>query len=132
MRTWKWEKVPASDDGWVYERELGSGTFGQVSLWVRYDEGGKIAERSACKEIALSEEDLRDISFNGPRRDQIRREALLHSQISAKDPRARHIVLYHGDDFFFQDKVHRIYIEYCPHGDLWEVKRRLFERKDKT
>jgi hypothetical protein len=79
------EEGAASDDGWVYDRELGEGSFGQVSLWVRYDEAGKLVERCASKEVPVEHE-----------RNQMRREAFMHSLISAKDPNGRYIVVYRG------------------------------------
>jgi hypothetical protein len=111
----------ASDDGWVYDRELSEGSFGQVSLWVRYDEAGKVVERCASKEVPVEHE-----------RNQMRREAFMHSLISAKDPNGRYIVVYRGDEYCHDDRVHRLYLEVCPYGDLFDVKKRMFDRKDKA
>ena len=99
------EEGAASEDGWKLVRELGEGSFGQVLLWVRHDEAGKVVEKCASKDVSV-----RDTPLYSDGADENIREAFMHARVSAKDPDGRHIVVYRGEDLFYDDRVHRLYV----------------------
>jgi hypothetical protein len=107
---------------YVFQKILGKGSYGHASLWVRYDEDGNIVKRVAIKDEFVKENKWNKPStFFGDVQDRQPREAVMHRLISNQDPNALHTVKYLASALFMEEKLVRIYMEYCEHGEFYEV-----------
>jgi hypothetical protein len=99
---------------YVFQKILGKGSYGHASLWVRYDEVGNIVERVAVKDELVKENSWNKPStFFGDVQDRQPREAVMHRLISNQDPNALHTVRFLASALFMEEKLVRIYMEFC-------------------
>ncbi|EME83620.1 uncharacterized protein MYCFIDRAFT_196840 [Pseudocercospora fijiensis CIRAD86] len=112
---------------WEFSNMLGSGTYGNVSLWTRKDESGSITGRTAIKEAYL-----------GPRpgksKDSWNNARFWCHPMSIRYPMEAGIMrrlndLQHSESIvqnlayasYDAKKMFRLYLEFCEHGDLNEL-----------
>jgi hypothetical protein len=104
---------------WEATELLGSGAFGTVGLWQVFDERtGRPVDSVAIKETRDFERDREMIKRVRPLED-LPREAFFQDYMgrrSANVPYLRKVV-----QFVDQAEQWRLYMEYCPHGDLRDM-----------
>lgn len=98
---------------WVGRRPLGAGGFGMAGLWEKHDDDGTVIEQMVIKQI-------------GARKGIWEPEMPVEVKIMRKmqETGCASVVQFIAYKRYLQDRVHRIYMEYCPHGDL----KRLYKR----
>ncbi|KAM3424750.1 hypothetical protein BST61_g6734 [Cercospora zeina] len=105
---------------WQYKCQLGRGSFGNASLWVRYGPGLRIADRQVIKETYTGFHGAR---WNDPRvwlgkyYDRVPLEYALARSASCK-PGGDTILRFNSYGIYDTMAMYRLYGEYCPHGDL--------------
>lgn len=117
----KWGTAPAEfirsysglGNGWVGKRPLGAGGFGMAGLWEKRDGNGTVIEQMVIKQIGVRK---------GIWRPEMPMEVKMMRKMEETD--CPSVVRYEGYRRFLHDQVHRIYMEYCPHGDLKRLYRR--------
>ncbi|KAI9877553.1 MAG: hypothetical protein M1830_003601, partial [Pleopsidium flavum] len=105
----------AHEPGWVGKRPLGEGGFGRAGLWELQDEEGNVRQRMVIKE-----------NMKGRKRGDWDRERpnevyIMQCLRQITCPSIVKLLSYRR---FPRYETHRIYLEYCPHGDL----RKLYKR----
>lgn len=134
----KWDIAPAefirSDsglgNGWVGKRPLGAGGFGMAGLWEKLDGNGAVVEvkstfstspmncLTASKQMVIKQMGVR----KGIWRSEMPMEVKMMKKMEAT--KCPSVVRYIAYRRFLHDQVHRIYMEFCPHGDLKRLYRR--------
>lgn len=117
----KWDIAPAefirSDsglgNGWVGKRPLGAGGFGMAGLWEKLDGNGAVVEQMVIKQMGVRK---------GIWRSEMPMEVKMMKKMEAT--KCPSVVRYIAYRRFLHDQVHRIYMEFCPHGDLKRLYRR--------
>ena len=118
------------DGGWIGKRPLGAGGFGMAGLWERYDRDGTVIEVKIVFFISLTSfltaEKQMVIKQIGIRKGIWRPEMPMEVKMMRKmeETACPSVVRYIAYRRYLHDQVHRIYMEYCCHGDL----KRLYKR----
>ena len=93
----------------------------------RRDNSGNVVEKIAAKDSNWPPRNNIAFYKNGSGDKQLR-EPYMHALLSAQDSTGSHTVIYRGERMF--ETKHRMYLEFCPHGDLWSVMARLNARRN--
>ncbi|CAF9919092.1 G2-specific serine/threonine protein kinase [Imshaugia aleurites] len=101
------------DGGWIGKRPLGAGGFGMAGLWERYDSDGTVIEQMVIKQLGIRK---------GIWRPEMPMEVKMMRKM--EETACPSVVRYIAYRRYLHDQVHRIYMEYCCHGDL----KRLYKR----
>lgn len=107
---------------WHYKCQLGRGSFGNASLWVCYGPGLRIVDRKVVKETyaaSLRGWDDSRLWFGNPL-DRVPLEYALARSVSSKRG-GDTILRVDGYGIYDTLAMHRLYAEYCPHGDLEDL-----------
>ncbi|KAK5121123.1 hypothetical protein LTR85_005607 [Meristemomyces frigidus] len=119
----------------------GEGTDGHIGLWAKIDPNGTVIDvsrilfsayassltqpqRIAVKEVCT--DTMPHISWDssliwyGDPKDERPGEVMMHEALSGLKP-STHVVRLMGSAVYLDQKMYRIYMEYCPHGDLESV-----------
>lgn len=93
-------------------RHLGAGANGRAGLWLQHDHRGMIRRRMVVKETAFSYQ----IDYLNPYHwiSNLPREAYVQSKLTNADD----IVRYMSWTDYRARWQYRMYLEYCPYGDL--------------
>ncbi|KAL6711470.1 hypothetical protein ACN47E_004404 [Coniothyrium glycines] len=99
---------------------LGAGSFGTAGLWVRIDAANNIQERFVVKEARPSHRSWRDPT---EWRDQKPREIRIHEKLDNEAVRTEpnNLITHGGYRLCMSQRRYRIYLEYCPGGDLYHA-----------
>lgn len=103
-----------SSNDWIGKRPLGEGGFGLAGLWERLGEDGTPVDQLCVKQIG------RDRS--GDWDPAIPQEVKIMYHMHETD--CAGAIEIRGYKRYLRESIHRIFMEYCPHGDL----RRLYKR----
>lgn len=108
---------------WHYKCQLGRGSFGNASLWVCYGPDLRIVDRKVVKETYAASlrsgwDDLR--LWFGDSLDRVPLEYVLARSASSKRG-GDTILRVDGYGIYDTHAMHRLYAEYCPHGDLEDL-----------
>lgn len=116
----------------TFERTLGSGGNGNVALWVRRDETGRVADRVAVKEVYMTTKAEWNSSknFYGEIDDRNSREKVMHSLATSRNNRGQHIVDFRASSLDKHKNLLRIYMESCRYGTLTDVRARFRQVTD--
>ena len=103
----------------VFLESIGSGGYGQAGLWVEYDDYGGIVQRLVLKETYTIEANWNaPFIWEGNINDRYPLEVSVHSRLSDIDKDATCIVRFLAHAVYVRKQMYRTYCEYCPHGDL--------------
>ncbi|KAK4541905.1 hypothetical protein LTR36_007269 [Oleoguttula mirabilis] len=118
---------PAWAGGW----SIGSGAFGKASLWVKQDKVGTIIDRLVLKESTLNEDGWANLQENWAKKpnapknskdmnDMIPTEALSMFRLRSRVGASESIVRIRNWRLEAAARKHRLYLEFCPYGDLFD------------
>ncbi|KXT01169.1 hypothetical protein AC578_625 [Pseudocercospora eumusae] len=126
---------PTLQGTWNFSHSLGVGAYGHAGLWEQFDQAGNIIKRIAVKETYLPGSKFTNAMYWATdKRPQLPKEGVMMQDLN-RLPTSTNIVKCHamaGDFWYAQHKLQRLYLEYCPHGDLQSMigeHRLLQERK---
>ncbi|MCJ1467729.1 G2-specific serine/threonine protein kinase [Pseudocyphellaria aurata] len=113
-----WSNIGTSQhaDGWIGTRPLGEAEFGLASLWERFDENGLSVDQMVVKQIGGGRSQDWDPA--------VPQEAMILNRLNDTLDWSG-VIEIRGYKQYLKESVHRIFMEYCPKGDL----RRLYRRQ---
>ncbi|KAL9086887.1 MAG: hypothetical protein Q9165_006893 [Trypethelium subeluteriae] len=122
-------------ENWVGKQVLGRGGFGTVGAWARTDEHNVIQEIIAVKDVPLKESSAwtgnsPENEWNQPfiwydKATRTPLETKLHEVVHHQH--CRNITDLLGWRRYIERGAFRLYLEFCPHGDLAEVLYSYYE-----
>ncbi|KAL8824454.1 MAG: hypothetical protein Q9170_008146, partial [Blastenia crenularia] len=108
------------EDGWVGRQPLGSGAQGRAGLWEKIDADGRVLDRVCIKQTkaaTLSKYDWempQEVAIMSNLLDDGKNNGILQLRSYKRYPRSQ---------------AHRLYLEYCEHGDLEKLIAKYRARK---
>ncbi|KAL9075253.1 MAG: hypothetical protein Q9157_004062 [Trypethelium eluteriae] len=116
-------------ENWVGKQILGRGGMGSVGVWARIDAHNVIQEMIAVKDVPLKESsawsgESPENEWNQPhiwydKATRVPLETKLHEVVHQEH--CRNITSLLGWRRYIERGAFRLYLEFCPHGDLAEV-----------
>lgn len=112
---------------WRFKGTIGTGAWGHAGLWQQHDESQWLANRIVVKESYQGE--IFDVPafWEGEVCRKVIKEESITRYLSTL-PNARNIVKWQGAAIYETMRMYRVYMEYCPHGDLEELIERCIAR----
>ncbi|OQV06504.1 Protein kinase domain-containing protein [Cladophialophora immunda] len=122
------EENVKDDVEWGPVRLLGRGGYGIVGLWQKRDNKNQTIDEVVLKQTAYNSNETRVSAIELDPRAYPRHliEAAIHKDINTQHPGVSpHLRQY---KFIYEDRIHqqgryRFYLEYCPHGSLYQLGR---------
>lgn len=117
---------------WNFHSSLGEGGFGHAGLWIKFDRSGNIIARVAVKETYVGEGHWQEnhLFWDGDIADRKPNEAAMQQRIQEYED-ALNVVKCYGYAVHESLTMIRVYLEYCPCGDLENVIKQYVEIRDK-
>ncbi|KAI9693230.1 MAG: hypothetical protein M1822_005226 [Bathelium mastoideum] len=128
----------ADDQEWRCYAMLGSGGFGIIGLWVAVDESNNVTDRMVVKQVSRRQFEFK--GHNGPHHwnDALlwhespflrySHEAHVHRILNMRPSPA--LVGYRSDVVYKQKEAIRIFLDFCSHGDLWDLNNKYGYYRD--
>lgn len=119
---------------WKYRGTLGTGSWGHAALWQKVDEKGEwMVDQLVIKEAYMPGDKFDQESYwVGSLYRRIVKEEKISRDLSALGNGSESIVKSRGYAIYETLRMVRIYMEYCPHGDLEETIERYLARGNKV
>ncbi|KAL9576723.1 MAG: hypothetical protein Q9212_006864, partial [Teloschistes hypoglaucus] len=111
------------ESGWIGVKPLGEGSFGRAGLWEKRDENGQVIDRICIKQIKQKAKDwMFETDFGKPQEVKVLEDIGQWKSVN--------IIQLRGYRRYPKSRLHRLYLEYCEHGDLGKLitKSRLRKR----
>lgn len=117
IKKWGWRMLEfvrsdhGYEDGWVGVKPLGEGSFGRAGVWEKRDENGKVIDQICIKQIKAKDYDwMVEVDFEKPQEVKVLEDIGQWKSVN--------IIQLRGYRRYPMSRVHRLYLEYCQHGDL--------------
>lgn len=136
------QKDAADAAAWYGIKPLGRGGFGMTGLWEKRDEDGQVVDVGFRVIISLSHSIVKLISpqqhlvikqigkeRGHPWDPDIPNEAVVMEEVRKYLTGNTGIVDFRAYKRYPRREVHRLYMEYCPHGDLHQLIREYRAKK---
>ncbi|KAI4116391.1 MAG: hypothetical protein LQ345_003177 [Seirophora villosa] len=114
-------KDAADAAAWYGIKPLGRGGFGMTGLWEKRDEDGQVVDHLVIKQIGKEP--------GQPWDPDIPQEAVVMEEVRKYLTGNTGIVGFRAYKRYPRREVHRLYMEYCPHGDLHQLIREYRAKK---
>ncbi|KAF7191088.1 G2-specific protein kinase nimA [Pseudocercospora fuligena] len=119
------ERSQQGSGRWQHMGPLGSGGFGSVGVWARYDKYGRVVDRFALKDSYMARMNgngTEDYWNNGSHwygniEDRVPKEYFAMQMLN-QNPDSENIVQCKAYGVYDEKRMYRLYLEYCPHADL--------------
>ncbi|KAL8957775.1 MAG: hypothetical protein Q9193_005040, partial [Seirophora villosa] len=115
------QKDAADAAAWYGIKPLGRGGFGMTGLWEKRDEDGQVVDHVVIKQIGKEP--------GHPWDPDIPSEAVVMEEVRKYLTGNTGIVDFRAYKRYPRREVHRLYMEYCPHGDLHQLIREYRAKK---
>ncbi|KAL8708182.1 MAG: hypothetical protein Q9225_007644 [Loekoesia sp. 1 TL-2023] len=96
------------EEGWVGRKPLGQGAVGRAGMWEKRDADGNVIDQVCIKQTKAQY--LRDYNWRKPSEVKVMEDL--------RDKPNNGTVQLRGYRRYPRSKAHRIYLEYCEHGNL--------------
>ncbi|KAL9007875.1 MAG: hypothetical protein Q9173_006941, partial [Seirophora scorigena] len=117
-------KDAADAAAWYGVKPLGRGGFGMTGQWEKRDEDGQVVDHLVIKQIGKEP--------GHPWDPDIPNEAVVLEEVRKYLTGNTGIVGFRAYKRYPRREVHRLYMEYCPHGDLHQLIREYRAKKLST
>jgi len=113
------------DRSWIGVRQLGSGSQGRVGLWIKRDRNRNIVDNLCAKSVHYQHFWNNPLFWDDSTALPIEIYACVVLSSTAGVPR-RHMVSYRGHRLSHTRQQYRLLMEYCPHGNLYDLIRKYW------
>ncbi|KAL9578433.1 MAG: hypothetical protein Q9203_007101, partial [Teloschistes exilis] len=128
IKAWGWRMLEfvrsdhGYESGWIGVKPLGEGSFGRAGLWEKRDEDGKVVDQVCIKQLKkIKDGNVSPEDFEKPFEVDIMEDIGQWKNVN--------IIQLRGYRRYPKSRAHRLYLEYCKHGDLGRLITKYRKRK---